>query len=774
METNKETIFKEEMGKGHSAAWDGDWQKALEHYSNAQKNFPENSAAVNSLALAQFELGDHKSAQESYESVAKLSPEDPQPIEKIAQISLQLGKESEALEYFKQAAALYVDKGEEENAIRNWTFVVSLDPVNLNAHSRLARTYEKLGQTGQAITEYIAVASLLQRDGKLEEAKKLGKHSLKLDPENEEAVKADEQLSNFQSLPVPTRRNDNSTLLDLGKSKSVARDKQKSRPVDEKFDPLEEASQIALNTLANMLLELSLKDGGKEATSIRSIAKVVADGILSRGYDEKEIVKHLSKAIDYLGQKKLKESAEEIELSIDAGLDHPAAHFELGALRAQINRSESAQRSFQRAVKHADFALASRLMLAYYLQKQKRAPEAIVEYLQALKIADSASLEEAEAKALGEQYELLIEAQSANEDLKELEQVCENIRLLLFQPGWRAAVDEARKQLQGSGNGNSKGTPLGEILSQANSGYLVEALSRVNRLAAEGHFRSALEATYAAMDLAPTYLPLHIKMAEIFAMDAKPRRAIDKFGTIARVYSARGEAELATEMYERIVDVSPMDTKARELLIDQITGQGNFDEAIAQYLKMADVYYRLAQLVQAKETYEKALRLAEDSDVDVAMISQILRQMADIDMQRLDWRSALDTNERLLNLSPNDEETRHNLVQLNLRLGDKAKAGKELDDYLTYLRENSEGEIALAFLQKLADENSSFAMAHRRLAEHYQANGDDEKAIATWHDAAKMLDVAGDKEGAKVALRAILSMNPSDPEPYQQYLQKLS
>ena len=39
-------------------------------------------------------------------------------------------------------------------------------------------------------------------------------------------------------------------------------------------------------------------------------------------------------------------------------------------------------------------------MLAYYLQKQKRAPEAIVEYLQALKIADSASLEEAEAKAL--------------------------------------------------------------------------------------------------------------------------------------------------------------------------------------------------------------------------------------------------------------------------------------------------------------------------------------------------------------------------------------
>ena len=391
-----------------------------------------------------------------------------------------------------------------------------------------------------------------------------------------------------------------------------------------------------------------------------------------------------------------------------------------------------------------------------------------------MKIADSASLDEEAAKALGEQYELLIEAQSSNEDLKELEQVCENIRLLLFRPGWRIAVDEARKQLQSSGNGSSKGLPLGEILTQANSGYLVEALSRVNRLAAEGHFRSALEATYSAMDLAPTYLPLHIKMAEIFAMDGKPRRAIEKFGTIARVYSARGEAELATQMYERIVDVSPMDTKARELLIDQITAQGNFDEAIAQYLKMADVYYRLAQLVQAKETYEKALRLAEDSEVDVAMTSQILRQMADIDMQRLDWRSALDTNERLRNLSPNDEETRRNLVQLNLRLGEITKAGKELDDYLAYLSEKSELGEVVKFLQRLTEENSSFAMAHRRLAEHYQTNGDDENAIAIWHEAARMLDEAGDKEGAKVALRAILSMNPADPKLYQQQLQKLS
>ncbi len=114
METNKEAIFKEEMGKGHSAAWDGDWKKALKHYKAAQKDFSENTAAVNSLALAQFELADYTSALASYERVARLSAEDPQPIEKIAQINALMGKESEALEFSRQAADLYVNKAKKK------------------------------------------------------------------------------------------------------------------------------------------------------------------------------------------------------------------------------------------------------------------------------------------------------------------------------------------------------------------------------------------------------------------------------------------------------------------------------------------------------------------------------------------------------------------------------------------------------------------------------------------------------------------------------------
>jgi hypothetical protein len=72
------------------------------------------------------------------------------------------------------------------------------------------------------------------------------------------------------------------------------------------------------------------------------------------------------------------------------------------------------------------------------------------------------------------------------------------------------------------------------------------------------------------------------------------------------------------------------------------------------------------------------------------------------------------------------------------------------------------------------DENPRFALAQRRLAEHYQQIGKREDAIRTWNKVGELLVEAGDREGAKVAVRAILALNPPNPERYQQFLKRLS
>lgn len=772
-----EDLFRRSMNQGHSAAWEGRWQEAIEHYSRALEEFPENPPTMNSLALAHFETGNLEQSLELYKRAARLSPEDPLPVEKIALIHKQSGRVDEAVEYSMAAAELYLSLRDADKAINNWTRVIRLQPENIDAHARLALVYEKLGRTPQSITEHIAVASLQQHAGMVDEARKTAEQALALNPKNQEAQQAVAMINAYKALPKPVRQGGVSGPLRLPAAASKQPPSRKKATVEfeEGPDPIEEAMQTSLQTLAAMLFDLTpgAPVPERKTSSLRSIARVVSDGLLARGFDEKAIVRHLSQAIEMQTQKRPKDSVEEMQAAIEAGLDHPAAHFNVGVLLSNEGRAESAQRSFQRSVKHADFALASRLMLGDYQRSQGRMQEAVVEYLQALRIADSSVVSPSKAEELSAQYEPLIAdaTQEANEP--DVALLCENIRHLLMRPNWRIGVNEARGQLPGARNGAAP-VPVADILTHANSGRLVDALARISQISRDGYLRAAMEEAFSALQFSPSYLPLHIHIGELLLMNDKSQQAIEKLSTVARVYSARGEGDQARRMYERIVAISPLDVNARTHLIDQLTAQGQMKEAAAQNLELADVYYRLAQLDKARDTYETALRLAQGTETDAAWNAQILHQMADIDLQRLDWRKALRVYEQLRTMSPNDEQARLNLVQLNLRLGQEPKASTELDNYLSFLNSRSRDQDAINFLKSLVDENPSFVLAHRRLAEEYQQDGQREPAIKEWNKVGELLVEKGDREGAKAAVRSILALNPPNAERYQSFLKRLS
>jgi tetratricopeptide (TPR) repeat protein len=396
-----------------------------------------------------------------------------------------------------------------------------------------------------------------------------------------------------------------------------------------------------------------------------------------------------------------------------------------------------------------------------------------MEYLRALALADSAVVSEDKATALRQQYEPLIAQIAQNTDQNAVKMLGENIRYLLMRPNWRTGVNEARGQLPGAPAGAIP-TPVAEILTHANSARLVDALARINTISREGNFRAAMEEAYGALEFSPSFLPLHVHMAELLLLSERPQQAIEKLATVARVYSARGENDRATQTYERIVSISPLDIDARSRLIDQLVANGKLKEAADQNLDLADVYYRLAQLDKARDTYEKALRQAQGAEMDAAWNVQILHQIADIDMQRLDWRKALLVYEQLRTLAPNDETARLNLIQLNLRLNQEGKANGELENYLSYMNSRGRDDDAGNFLTTLVDENPRFVLGHRRLAEYYQQIGSRDEAIKAWNKVGELLVEAGDREGAKVAVRAILALNPANPERYQQFLKRLS
>lgn len=763
-----EAVFQKAMNEGHSAAWDQTWDEAVKAYQKALDEMPDNPKALNSLGLAQYQLQQYDQALKTYIRVAKVMPEDPVAFEKIAQIYERQGSLNEAIQAAMQAAELYLKAREADKAIENWLRVVQLNPENINARSRLAMIHEKTNQMKQAVNEYIALASILQNSGNPQKATELLEHASLLEPGNNEVKQALGLVKVGKLLPKPMRPKGGTGPLRMAAVKELETPKQH---VKESPDPVSEGRQKALQVLAEVLFDLS--DESSEAQARRGLQSIMKNtGQLSLGGSEQtNILLHLSQAIDAQTKNKDADAADEIERAIESGFKHPAAYFDLGMLRANTERAESALRTLQQCVKHNDYALAARLLSGHTLRKLNRTKEAAHEYLEALKIADAAVVDPQQADSIQQLYEPLIESLGRESDEKAFVKLCDNVEKMLVRQNWRQHLLKTREGMPKSESGQA--LPLAEVVIQAQSSNVIEAMNHVNQLARSNYLRSAMDEAFHALAYAPTYLPLHILIGDLLIREGRTPEAIAKFTTVANSYSVRGEASQATNLLKRIIQISPMDLAARTRLIEQLTARGQVNEAISEYFDLADIYYRLAELDMARKTYTTALRLAQQPNANHNWNVQILQRMADIDMQRLDWKQAVRVFEQIRTLHPEDASVRQNLIELNLRLAQAPQAQAELESYVSYLESNGKGQETIPFIQKMLEEHGEQVVLHRALADELHKAGRTEEAIKELDAVGDKLMENNDKAGVAEVVNRILSMNPPNADEYRALLDKL-
>jgi tetratricopeptide (TPR) repeat protein len=366
-------------------------------------------------------------------------------------------------------------------------------------------------------------------------------------------------------------------------------------------------------------------------------------------------------------------------------------------------------------------------------------------------------------------YEPLIETLSRENDVKARLKLCENVEQMLMRVNWRQHLLKMREEMTKS---EGQALPLAEIIIQAQSSHVIEAMNRVNDLARANHLRSAMDEAFSTMMYAPTYLPLHILIGELLIREGRISDAISKFTIVANAYSVRGEGAQAINMFKRIIQLSPMDLASRTRLIEQLTARGQVDEAIGEYMDLADIYYRLAELDMARKAYTMALRLAQQPNANREWSIKVLQRMADIDMQRLDWRQAIRVYEQIRTLRPDDASVRESLIELNIRLAQVPQAQAELESFVAYLEGNDRAKI-LPFLLKLLDEHPDQLMIRRLYAEQLYKAGQMEDAIAQLDAVGDKLMEVGDKAGVTEIIHRILAMNPPNADDYRQLLTQL-
>ncbi len=768
--TEQNPELKELLTKGNSAAWDKNWNDAAVYYQQALDIDPDNFKALTNIGLAYYEMREFQEALNAYSTAVTINADDPAPYEKMFLIFMDMDQLPDAVKYALQAAESHLKNEDIQKAIENWKGVIEIDFQNIRAHARLGMVYERLGKFKLAVSEYINTASLLQFTGNNEKAAESIERALQCSPDNIIALRAKEILHQGRQLPLPEP-----VVKEPGEEIIPGADQLEAPKPPEPTvyeNPIVEAVDKAMVELAEALFEEQIQIKGEKVNQGRDLDSALtwnteADSDLT---DDSLLKLHVSQAIERYSSGNEKEAAGHIKSAIDDGYSNPAAYFLLGYLFTNLGRMESASRWLTKSVAHEDFALASRLLLANYYSSTDMWPEASKEYLEALRIADTSLVDKEEIEDLIHLYEVMMDDLEQQEGDEAYIEMSKHIEDMLLRPNWRETLTNLRAKGRLE---NGVLLPQIDALLDDRRSQIMGVHKDIQNLAKNGYYGAAMEKAFFALRTAPSFLPLHVTIGDILVDQNKLSGAVTKYLAVADVYAVQGKTERALVMLRKVIDLQPMNIEIRQRQIDLLEEYGKKEEAIQEYINLAEVFFPLAELDSARTAYSKALALARTISDDSGWRMKLLLKLADIDIQRLDWDSAIETFQDICDISPRNEKASISIVDLNFRLGNKTPAEIEINRYIMLFDPESEAENVRKYLIDLKEEIPNEDYIVRQLAAYYNNLGQTELAISELDGLGDMLLEAGDKGAAEEVIQEIINLNPPNIEAYQKLLGQL-
>jgi tetratricopeptide (TPR) repeat protein len=151
-----------------------------------------------------------------------------------------------------------------------------------------------------------------------------------------------------------------------------------------------------------------------------------------------------------------------------------------------------------------------------------------------------------------------------------------------------------------------------------------------------------------------------------------------------------------------------------------------------------------------------------------------LHRLGDIDLQRLDWRSAIDVYGQLKRAVPEDTRARQRLVELHFNLGRRTEAAKELDELLGLYRRGGDLAKGLSVLDELLATHPEELELHKRAAQLSVETRNKERAITHLDAMGELQLQLGQINEARATIKAIIALGPENVEAYRQLLAQIT
>jgi tetratricopeptide (TPR) repeat protein len=761
-------LFEEALQRGNSYSWDQQWTEAISEFQVAIEEISNEPAPYAGLGMAYFELGDLKRALENYKLAARYSEGDMIYLKHVADVQERLGQLEEAGRTYMAIGEIQLRRKKLDEAVGNWLRAVRLEPNLVGGHQRLAAVYRRQGLTGDAIREYMAMARIYQARGDTDKALKTCQTALELDPRNADVLTAVDLIRQGEAIAaggdeLPAGEADVHDMavadaLDVLDPVDVDElvDLEMAGHEDKRSGPILSAQRLAQEQLAAEIFWDGETDNG--ATQSNGLSKLERDALVSQ-------------ALDFQTRGMTDKAIGSYEKAIAGGLDSPAAHFDLGLLYQDQQRYGQAISEFERATADPEFRIGCQFALGDSYRFRGSLDKAVRSYLAALRLVDLKMLGYDNARRVEELYRYLANGLLDGSDFDGAMVFLNALDEFVSQPDWNEAVKEARERLDSLSLGK-RTLILGDMLT-AGSVQVLESLHLSQVYSQRGNFDTAVEEAYRVIQLSPYYMPGHIQLAELMAKQEHTRIAVTKFLTIGDTYRVRGDISGAIESYERALELSPMDQGNRARLIEMLIQHDRIDRALEHYMIMGEAFYNLAEVDKARRSYLEAIKLAHRGSADRKWRLELIRAIADIDMQRLDWKRALAAYNEIYASDPGNDSVVLVLVDLYYKVGQPKAALRQLDRHLIQLVRAGKSDQVVDLLEKAVEQWPGEAGLVDRLARVYVQQGRNQEARKLLDQLGETQLEAGQTDKAMKTLQRILDLNPPNATGYQQVLEQL-
>ncbi len=677
-------LFDRAMEQSREAARLMNWDEALKQAIRALQEFPQDLDARSAAAVALFNTAKYAQALQMFDELRRADDSNPFYLEYLARTYERLGDPKAATTTYVQLADLQISRKLAARAIEALREVLRLQPDADDQRMRLAQLLADQGARAEAAAQYLDLARRAQAHGHLEQAADLAETALRYEPDNREAKELiaalhDALATTLQSaieampataeaipLPIAGTSSLRGVQIAVERIVALAHERQEAGDIDGAIEQYERALKLGTDR-SDVFYSLGLlyQERGDYQRAIELLKSAAGD-------QEYALSAHymLGQAYQELG--KLPEAAHEYEQTIRL---LPLESIGRAEADDMIQMYESAAQVY---IQLNDIARAATLYstLANFLQSKRWGRERADEFRQKAKDLTErnmfAKLRTLGTGALSPQPPAPEPEPPSESPVPEPWGKIRPITDFLRAPEERKK-DETRfetppvaaepidplatlEALPSPERALTKPiTPLDTTGLDELSQRYVQASEKYIE---QGLMLAANDACMEVIRLNPDYLPIHLRLGEIYERDGRRDEALIKYQLLIDTYVARGEPQHAIDVYYRLIELSPDTILPRSRLAELLRAEGRNEEAAQQLSVVAGAYFRMGQTNKALEEYRRALQWSPTSADLHAQYGQALLKLERTEAALVAFRRALEL----------DQQNPVNIARINLTL----------------------------------------------------------------------------------------------------------